>query len=84
MSLDLTDPSVQAALGIDPADLTSADRRVCQGLAQIAVAAGFEAIIGPSAAASEATTLAVFDGAILARSRDVADLGVRMPSPTPR
>jgi RES domain-containing protein len=81
--LDLTDPEVEAALGVSRADLTAPDRSVCQQLAEIAVASGLEAVLGPSAAAVGETTLAVFGQAIKTKSRDVVDAGIRRP-PRPK
>jgi hypothetical protein len=46
-------------------------------LADLAVAAGFEAVVGPSAALATDTTFAVFDGAITTASSNVHDLGAR-------
>ena len=57
--------------------LTSDDLTVCQALADLAVQAGFEAVLGPSAAAQGETTLAVFGPAITERATSVTDLGVR-------
>lgn len=81
-ALDLTDPAALTALGVTTRDLTSRDRSVCQELAQIAVAAGFDAVLGPSAASSGDETLAVFGSAIRKKSRDVQDKGVRTPPPS--
>jgi hypothetical protein len=78
-ALDLTDPSLLSELDITNADLTSPDRTTCQDLAEIAVAAGFDAVLGPSAAAPGETTLAVFGATITTKSRDVIDRGVRAP-----
>jgi hypothetical protein len=76
--LDLTDRSTLARLGITAGDLTSTDRRLCQELSAIAAEAGFEAVLGPSAAAPGETTLAVFGPAITDNVSRVDDLGVRM------
>jgi len=73
--LDLGNPALQDSLGVRPADLTGDDLSVCQTLADIAFSAGFEAVLGPSAAKASDTTLAVFDGAIKGASRNLRDLG---------
>jgi RES domain-containing protein len=77
MVLDLTDSDVQTRLGISRGDLIADDDAVCQALADLAANAGFEAVLGPSAALPDDATLAVFGDAIRARSRDVVDRGVR-------
>jgi hypothetical protein len=73
---------VLAALGVTRAELTGADREVCQTLAELAALAGFEAIVAPSAASIDDTTLVVVAPAIDTRSHDVIDLGVRAPPTT--
>jgi hypothetical protein len=75
--LDLTNEKLLADLGLTVADLTSSDRSTCQALADVAADAGFEAILGPSAAASAESTLAVFGSAIRDRATAVRDVGVR-------
>jgi len=75
VALDLTAPETQRALGVTPADLTADDIEICQTLADLAADAGFEAVLGPSAAAPDETTLAVF-GSAIARATDVVDNGV--------
>jgi len=75
--LDLTSPDLQRELGVTDEQLTSDDLTVCQALADLAVQAGFEAVLGPSAAAQGETTLAVFGPAITERATSVTDLGVR-------
>jgi RES domain-containing protein len=81
--LDLTDPSLQARLGILPGLLTSKDRRSCQTLADLAADHGFEGILGPSGVAPGESTLAVFGAAIEASHRDAEDLGVFPVPPAP-
>ena len=76
VALDLTNKTVQESLGVTADDLTSRDRSICQALADLAREAGFEAIIAPSAATAQQTTLAVFAPAYEQRSHDVVDLGV--------
>jgi hypothetical protein len=79
VALDLTDQRLLEALGLAADELRSADRTTCQTLADIAVDAGFDAVLGPSAAAPGETTLAVFGSAIRSKSRDVQDHGVKAP-----
>lgn len=79
VALDLTNDKVQKSLGVTVDDLTSKDRTSCQMLADLAREAGFEAIVAPSAAKSNETTLAVFAPAFEQRSRDIVDLGVSRP-----
>jgi hypothetical protein len=81
--LDLTSGELQKRLRLDQAELVDDDWSVCQALADIAVAAGYEAVLGPSAAVAGETTLAVFGGAITDKSRAVTDRGVQR-SPSPR
>ena len=78
--LDLTSTELQKALGIGEADLVSDDLAVCQTLADLAAEAGFDAVLGPSAATAAESTLAVFDGAIAAKATQVRDLGGRTAS----
>ena len=78
--LDLTSTELQKALGIRKADLVSDDLAVCQTLADLAAEAGFDAVLGPSAATAAESTLAVFDGAIAAKATQVRDLGGRTAS----
>ena len=80
LALDLTSPDLQRSLGLKPEDLTGDDLTICQALADIAAEAGFEAILGPSAAIPGETTLAVMGDAIGAKSRATRDLGIRSPS----
>ncbi len=77
--LDLTSPDLLGSLGIETADLTKDDLALCQTLAELAAAAGFDAVLGPSAAHEGETTLAVFGDAIRRTSSAVRDLGVRTP-----
>jgi hypothetical protein len=79
IALDLTTGELQASLGLHPGDLTRDDLSVCQTLADLAVAAGFDAVLGPSAALEGDTTFAVFDGAITTKSTVTRDLGARTP-----
>ncbi len=58
--LDLTDPDVQASLGIDETDLIGDDYSRCQQLAIDAWAAGLDGLIAPAAGLPTATTLAIF------------------------
>lgn len=79
IALDLTDDRVLAALGLSRLNLASDDRTICQELADIAVDSGFEAVIGPSAAVADQSTLAVFGAAIGSRSRNLITGTVRTP-----
>jgi hypothetical protein len=79
LALDLTSEEVLAKLDLTREALTAQDRENCQLLADLAVGAGFEAIIGPSAALAGESTLAVFAPAIALRSHDLVDLGVHTP-----
>jgi hypothetical protein len=77
--LDLTSRDLQTRLKISNTDLTADDLAVCETLADIAAQAGFDAVLGPSAASAADQTLAVFGPAISSKSRDVRDLGVQTP-----
>jgi hypothetical protein len=77
--LDLTNETLLRELAVTPEELTSGDRRTCQELADLAAEAGFEGVIGPSAAAAKETTLAVFGPAIKGKAHNVTDLGLRRP-----
>lgn len=68
--LDLTDPDVQAALGISDADLTDDDLELCQSLSAAARRAGFAGPLAPSAAVTGESTLVVF-GAGMRRVTEV-------------
>lgn len=76
-ALDLTSPTLQKLLGVKESDLRGDDLTVCQTLADLAIAAGFEAVVGPSAALTTDTTFAVFGRAITTASSNVHDLGAR-------
>lgn len=56
---DLTDPVVRSSLGIDESDLTGDDWSVAQALGVAIRAAGFEALLAPSAA-GPFSTLVIF------------------------
>jgi RES domain-containing protein len=58
--LDLTDPTVRDRIGVAEVDLVDDDLTVCQAIADEARSAGFDAILAPSAALPDETTLAVF------------------------
>jgi hypothetical protein len=77
--LDLTSPALIEQLGLDRADLVSDDLTVCELLADLASAAGFDAILGPSAATTGDTTLAVLGSAIRDKARRVVDRGIHSP-----
>jgi RES domain-containing protein len=62
--LDLRDPEVRSALHVDVDALTSDDLKRCQELAAAARAAGFDGVLGPSAALAGETTIAVFAPAV--------------------
>jgi glycine/D-amino acid oxidase-like deaminating enzyme len=79
VALDLTKPEVCAGLGVDPKRLVVEERRLCQELAELAVEAGFEAILAPSAALEGETTLAVF-GKAIGKLTNLVDGGVRPPA----
>jgi hypothetical protein len=83
-ALDLTDPDVLGSLGLSLGDLTAADRRTCQEIAELAVAAGFEAVLGPAAVRQGETTLAVFGSAIDGKALEADDLGIRRVPEGPR
>jgi len=79
VALDLTSARLLNALGLARDDLTSRDRRICLTVADVAAEAGFDALIAPSAADKDGTTLAVFGPAIHANAHDIVDYGVRTP-----
>lgn len=58
--LDLTDPVVRDALGVDEDDLIDDDIGLCQEIAGAARSAGFSGILAPSASLSGEQTLVVF------------------------
>lgn len=80
IALDLTSPELQHALGVKRSDLTADDLTICQTLADLAADAGFDAVLGPSAASSGETTLAVFGPAIVDDATNVVDEGARTPT----
>ena len=75
--LDLTSPAVQQALGVSAEQLMSDDLTVCEAIADLAAEAGFEAVLGPSAALGGETTLAVFGPAIERNATKIVDEGAR-------
>lgn len=77
--LDLTSVDIQMQLGIKREDLISDDLNVTQTLADLAAEAGFDAVVGPSAAFPDDTTVAVIATAIATTARTVVDRGVRTP-----
>jgi len=79
VALDLTNVRLLAALGVSRDDLASMNRETCQTLADVAAEAGFDAVLGPSAAIADETTLAVLGAAIRSRSHDLIESGVRIP-----
>jgi len=79
VALDLTNVRLLAALGVSRDDLVSMNRETCQTLADVAAEAGFDAVLGPSAAIADETTLAVLGAAIRSRSHDLIESGVRIP-----
>jgi RES domain-containing protein len=81
--LDLTSPALQRRLRVDQSELVSDDLEVCETLADLALEAGYAAVLGPSAAAAGETTLAVFGPALVDKANRVVDHGVRTP-PIPR
>ena len=81
--LDLTNGPLLDAMGLSKMELTSRDQEICQALAELAVEAGFEAVLGPSAALAAEATLAVFAPAISTKAVNIVDRGVRTP-PSPR
>ena len=80
VALDLASPELQRALGVKPAELTADDLTVCQTLADLAAEAGFDGVLGPSAAAAGETTVAVFGKSIGAKAAAVVDQGVKTPT----
>lgn len=62
--LDLTDPAVRLAVGVDEAALVGDDYTWCQQLADAARAAGLDGVLAPSAALPGQATLAVFFDAV--------------------
>lgn len=58
--LDLTDPDVRDALGVDEDALIDDDIGLCQDIAEAARSAGFSGILAPSAALLDERTLVVF------------------------
>jgi RES domain-containing protein len=75
--LDLTNPAIRDLFGVGASDLIADDYTVCQAIAVEAIAHGFEAILAPSAALPDETTLAVFGRAIKDRGTDVQDDGIK-------
>lgn len=78
--LDLTDPDVQAALGVNHVDLTDDDLELCQSLSEAARRAGFAGILAPSAAVTGESTLVVFRAGM----RRVAEVHSRIQVPPKR
>ncbi len=62
--LDLKDPDVLSALGIEEDDLIADDLALCQDIAEAAAALGFMAILAPSAAMMGEKTLVVFPAGV--------------------
>jgi RES domain-containing protein len=62
--LDLTDPTVLAALGVNREVPVSNDLSQCQDIAKWAQRAGYEGILAPSAALDGQLILAVFASAV--------------------
>jgi RES domain-containing protein len=58
--LDLTDAKVREAFEVSLAALTSDDLAQCQRIAEYAQEAGYDAVLGPSAALEGNQTIAVF------------------------
>ena len=58
--LDLTNPRVREAFGVSEAELTSDDLGECQRIADYARDAGYDGVLGPSAALAGNHTIAVF------------------------
>lgn len=77
--LDLTNPTVRAALGVTEADLTGDQYSDTQQLAEEAAAAGFQGILAPSAALPGRRTLVVFAAASALVTEESSD--VRQPPP---
>jgi hypothetical protein len=59
-ALDLTDPAVRAAVGLEDTDLLGDDYTKTQAVAAAAAAAGFGGLLAPSAALPGRRTLVVF------------------------
>ncbi|MGH8972502.1 MAG: RES family NAD+ phosphorylase [Acidimicrobiia bacterium] len=62
--LDLTDPTVREALGIEEEELTGNDWSRCREVAADARAAGFDGLLAPSGALAGEITLVVFAHAL--------------------
>ena len=62
--LDLTNARTRASLNVSETDLTGDDPARCQSIANEARAAGYDAILAPSAALKGRKTLAVFSSAL--------------------
>ncbi len=62
--LDLTNARSRASLNVSESELTGDDLARCQSIAQEALAAGYDAILAPSAALNGRKTLAVFASAM--------------------
>jgi hypothetical protein len=77
--LDLTDPSVRAAVGLEEADLVGDDYAKTQAIAFAAAAAGFGGLLAPSAALPGRRTLVVFAGGASAITAEWSS--VRQPPP---
>lgn len=78
--LDLTDDDVLKALDLERDALVQDDLSLTQAVADAAREAGFVAVLAPSAACADATTVAVFDGGTAAVTE--VDVAVR-PPPAP-
>ncbi|MDT4935486.1 MAG: hypothetical protein QOK11_3378 [Pseudonocardiales bacterium] len=77
--LDLTEPAVRAAVGLEEADLIGDDYAKTQAVAAPAAAAGFAGLLAPSAAFPGRRTLVVFAAGASAITAEWS--AVRRPSP---
>lgn len=77
VALDLTSTRLLDVLGISIDDLIADDLGVCQDLVELAIEAGFEAILAPAAPLEHERTLAVFGAAIDSNLHNVLDKGIR-------
>jgi len=77
--LDLTNPGVRAAVGLDEADLVGDDYAKTQAVAAAAAGAGFGGVLAPSAALPGRRTLVVFASGATAIAEEWS--AVRQPPP---
>jgi len=77
--LDLTDPAVRAAVGLEESELLGDDYTKTQAVAAAAAAAGFGGLLAPSAALPRRLTLVAFASGMSAVTAEWS--AVRQPPP---